>query len=350
METLNEPKVSVVILNWNGENLLKKYFYSLVNQDFNKFEIIFVDNNSKDKSIDAIKEINNNKINLKIVNNDKNYGTAEASNIGAKYCCGKYIFFVSNDMIFSKDLITNLNTFMEKDPKVGIATVKMLKIIDDQKSDTIDSCGGNVDFLCTAQINNINKNLQSIKDHNKEIFFSFGGALFIRRKLFEKINGYDERYFTLTDDIDLCWRAKLFGYKIFYIKESYLYHRVSATLSETHNRATKRFFSERNNLCSCLKNYSLISLLFIFPIYLIISFMEIIFFLIIFKPSMSFAVIKSILWNIINFKETLKKRKYIQKKRLIKDSIVLNEMIKYPVKFCYFYSFLFKRKEWKNYF
>ena len=65
---------------------------------------------------------------------------------------------------------------------------------------------------------------------------------------------------------------------------------------------------------------------------------------------MSHAMIKSILWNIVNLKETLKKRKYIQEIRINNDISILSEMIKYPIKLYYFYSFLFKRKEWKNYF
>jgi GT2 family glycosyltransferase len=350
MENLTQPDVSVVILNWNGEKLLKRYFYSLINQNFKKFEIIFVDNNSVDKSIEIAKKINNKKIKIKIIRNHINYGTAAASNIGAKYCNGKYIFFVSNDMLFEKNLVTNLYNFLEKNSYIGVATIKMLKEINNKKNDIIDSCGGEIDFLCTAQSININLNQKKIHDKNNEIFFSFGGALFIKRKLFEKVKGYDERYFTLTDDIDLCWRVKLIGYKIFYNIDSKLYHKVSATLSKTHDRATKRFFSERNSLCSCIKNYSFLTLFFILPTYLIFAFLEILFFLVIFKPHMSYSMIRSILWNIVNFKQTLKKRNYIQKIRVTNDIQILSKMIKYPIKLYYFYSFIFERKKWINYF
>jgi GT2 family glycosyltransferase len=350
MESLSENRVSVVIINWNGENLLKKYFHSLINQDFKNLEIIFVDNNSIDKSIRIVEKINKNKFTIKIIRNDRNYGTAKASNIGAKYCNGKYIFFVSNDMLFEKNLITNLYNFLEKNSQIGVATTKMLKEIKNKKTDIIDSCGGNIDFLCTAQSNNINIRQKKLYDKNNEIFFSFGGALFIRKKIFNKVRGYDERYFTLTDDVDLCWRIKLIGYKIFYITGSQLYHRVSSTLSKTHNRATKRYFSERNSLCTCLKNYNLLTLSLILPIYFIISILEIIFFLVIFKPKMSYAMVRSITWNIANIRETLKKRRYIQQIRNSSDIQILNKVIKYPVKLYYFYSFIFERKKWSNYF
>lgn len=350
MENLNRPEVSVIILNWNGENLLKKYFHSLINQNFINFEIIFVDNNSKDKSIEIAKKINKKKIKIKFIKNNMNYGTAKASNIGVKYCKGKYLFFVSNDMLFETNLIKKLYNFLSENPQIGVVTTKILKEIQNNNTNIIDSCGGNIDFLCTAQSNKINLNQKNIYDENKEIFFSFGGALFVKRKLFEKVKGYDERYFTLMDDIDLCWRIKLIGYKIYYTASSKIYHMVSATLSKTHSRPTKRFFSERNSLCSCLKNYSYLTLFFILPTYLIVVFLEILFFLIIFKPSMSYSVVKSILWNLVNIKQTLKKRNYIQKIRVITDLQILNLMIKYPIKLYYFYSFIFQRKKWANYF
>jgi GT2 family glycosyltransferase len=253
-------------------------------------------------------------------------------------------------MLFEKNLVKNLYNFLEKNSYIGVATIKMLKEINNKKTDIIDSCGGEIDFLCTAQSININLNQKKIHDKNNEIFFSFGGALFIKRKLFEKVKGYDERYFTLTDDIDLCWRVRLIGYKIFYITDSKLYHKVSATLGKTHDRITKRFFSERNSLCSCIKNYSFLTLFFILPIYLIFAFLEILFFLVIFKPYMSYSMIRSILWNIVNFKQTLKKRIYIQKIRVTNDIQILSKMIKYPIKLYYFYSFIFERKKWINYF
>jgi GT2 family glycosyltransferase len=350
MENLARPKVSIIILNWNGEKLLKKYFHSLVNQQFKNIEIIFVDNNSTDKSIDIAKSINKKKNKIKFIKNNKNYGTAKASNIGAKYSKGKYLLFLSNDMLFEKNLVGNFYNFLEENSHVGVATIKMFKEIENKKTNIIDSCGGNIDLFCTAQSNNINLNQKKINDVNNEIFFSFGGALFIKKELFDKVKGYDDRYFTLTDDIDLCWRIKLIGYKIYYILGSHLYHRVSATLSKTHNRATKRFFSERNSLSSCLKNYSFLTLLFFLPIYLVFAVMEILFFLIIFRPKMSNAMIKSILWNIVNIKQTLKKRIHIQSIRVVNDMQILGKMIKYPIKLYYFYSFIFERKKWINYF
>lgn len=345
-----KPTVSVIILNWNGLKLLKKYFNSLLNQSYKNFEIIFFDNNSQDNSINFIETLKkNSKIKIKIVKNKQNDGTAYASNLAYKYARGKYIFFVSNDMLFDKNLIQRLYNYCEYKTNIGVATVKMLRHISDKKTNIIDSMGANVDILCCADSVNIHKNLKSINDKNDEVFFAFGGALFIKSSIFKKVTGYDERYFTLTDDIDLCWRVRLLGFKIQYINSSYLYHKVSGTLGKTHNRHVKRFFSERNNLCSMIKNYSLTSLFIILPFYLIVSIFESLFFIIFLKYEMSIVPFKAIQWNVQNIKKTLKKRKYIQKNRKVSDFYIFKSMNLVPQKFIYGYEFLFKRKNWGNY-
>lgn len=344
-------KVSVIILNWNGLKLLKKYFKSLINQNFNDYEIIFFDNNSSDKSIDYINKIKlKTKSKITIVKNTQNDGTAKASNEASKYAKGKYLFFVSNDMIFDRNIIRNLYEYYCSNPEVGIATVKMLRNINENKTNIIDSMGANIDLIGNAISVNIHKKLNKVNDQNSEVFFSFGGALFIKKKLFKKVKGFDERYFTLSDDIDLCWRVRLLNFKVNYINKSYIYHRVSATLSNSHNRHIKRFFSERNNLCSIIKNYSLNLLIIIIPIYLCISILEIIFFLLMFRFKISYVPIKSIIWNIKNLKETLIKRKYIQNTRTVSDMSILKLTKFIPQKFIYGYEFFFNRKNWKNYF
>lgn len=347
---MSNIKVSVVILNWNGIKLLKKYFKSLLNQNFNGYEIIFFDNNSVDNSINYIKSLKKKfKVQIKIIKNNKNDGTAYASNLAFKHARGDYAFFVSNDMLFDKNLIKQLYNFCETKKDVGIATVKMLKHVNNKKTNIIDSMGANIDVFCCADSINIHKNLKKVTDKNQEIFFAFGGALFIKSKLFRYVGGYDERYFTLTDDIDLCWRVNLLGYKTKYIKSSYLHHKVSGTLAKTHNRHVKRFFSERNNLCSMLKNYSLLSLFAILPFYFVINLLESLFFVFLLKLKLSLVPFKAILWNIHNLRNTIQKRKFIQKNRKVSDFEIFKIIKFIPQKFIYGYEFIFNRKIWKNY-
>ena len=346
----SKPKVSVVLLNWNGIKLLKRYFNSILNQTFESYEIIFFDNNSKDNSIKYIKSISKkNRVKIKIIKNIKNDGTAYASNLAFNYTNGDYVFFVSNDMLFDKNIIKNLYNHCKFNKNVGIATVKMLRHINNKKTYIIDSMGANIDPFCCANSFNIHKNLKNVVDKNREVFFAFGGALFIKRQLFKKIRGYDERYFTLTDDIDLCWRIKLLGYKTQYIRDSFLHHKVSGTLGQTHNRHIKRFFSERNNLCSMIKNYSIFSLILILPIYLILSIIESLFFAFLLKFNMSLVPTKAIIWNFQNLKNTLKKRDYIQNNRKVSDLKIFKQMNLVPQKIIYGYEFLFNRKNWFNY-
>ncbi len=347
---MKKIKVSVILLNWNGLDLLKKYFHSLLNQEFENFEIIFFDNNSKDDSINYIKKFKSTKkYKLRIYKNSKNDGTAKASNLAAKYAKGEYIFFVSNDMLFDRKLLKHLYDYMKNKKEIGIATVKMLRHVNDKKTNIIDSMGANIDFLCCASSINIHKNIKNVIDSNKEIFFAFGGATFIKKEIFNKARGYDERFFTLTDDIDLCWRVQILGYKVYYINKGKIFHRVSGTLGKTHNRHIKRFFSERNNLCSMIKNYNLISLFFTIPIYLLLSILETIFFIIILNFKMCLVPIKSIVWNVKNIKVTIKKRNYVQNNRNKNDIMIFKNIHLLPMKIIYGFEFLFRRKYWKNY-
>jgi len=176
--------------------------------------------------------------------------------------------------------------------------------------------------------------------------------MLIKREVFKETGGYDERTFTLGDDIDLSWRARLLGYKVVVEPKAVLYHRVSATLGTRFGRSQKRFMSERNTLLMLLKNYSLFALMGIFPIYLLILFGEIIFFLLLGKFVLVRSGINALVWNIINLKDTLRRRKEVQNKRAIPESRILCVMKKKSYKINIFFEFLkgYKTENWINYF
>lgn len=188
--------------------------------------------------------------------------------------------------------------------------------------------------------------------HIKRSFFLLGGALFIRRELAILTGGYDEAFLTLTDDIDLSWRVRLLGFKVMVEPKALLYHRVSATLSKSHNRAEKRFISERNTLRTLLKNYSLISLLILMPFYFLMLVLESTFFLLINKKNIAKSNIRAVIWNVRHLKSTIGKRKYIQSSRKVSDVKILTKMSFFPNKILVFFDFTknWNSQAWKNYF
>lgn len=349
MGRVKHPLVSVVNVTWNGKEFLQAHLPSLKNLKYSNYEVIIVDNASTDGSVEFVR---NNYPEFKIIQNKENLGTAEGSNVAVNVAKGKYIFWVSNDMEFDPSILDYLVKRCEENNSIGICTVKMRRIKNGRLIREIDSVGADVDIFGFPASRGINKPDNGQYDYPTDLFFSFGGAMFIRKKVLEEIGGYDSDYFTLGDDIDLSWRVHLAGYRVVAEPKALLYHRVSATLETTHSRAQKRYLSERNTLRTLLKNYSKGYLIFILPLYFSILLLEVCFFIIVGKPSIAKAGINAVVWNIKHFRDTLEKRRRAQNLRKVKDGDIWKLMLKRSDKIRIFFDYLFNRKaeHWSGYF
>lgn len=322
----NAPLVSIVIVTWNGEKLLQEFMPSVMALDYPNYEVIALDNASTDGSVDFLRRTYPT---VKIVQNSRNDGTAEGSNVGAKAATGKYIFFISNDMWLDSAILSHTIPHMEQDEKIGICTVKMRRIMaDGTRLMELDSVGADVDIFGCPASRGILQQDEGQFDEFTDVFFSFGGAMIIRRNLFEQTGGYDPEFFTLTDDIDLSWRVRLLGYTVVVEPKAFLYHRVSATLdTPAFKRALRRFLSERNTIRTILKNYSALSLLWVFPLDMILLSAEILFFLIQGQWQLAGAGVKSIGWNLARLGGTMKLRRQVQKTRAVGDREIMKHMM-----------------------
>ncbi|MBU1998203.1 MAG: glycosyltransferase [Candidatus Omnitrophica bacterium] len=347
---MNYPKVSVVLINYNGKELLERFFISIVNLNYPDYKLIIVDNASTDASINFLKE---KYPKAKVISADKNYGTAEGGNIGARQAEGDYIFFISNDMELDKNILNFMVERMEKDKKIGICTCKMRRITEfGDKLNIIDSVGSDLDVFGFPAARGINEKDFGQLDYFTEVFFSFGGALLIRKDLFFEAGGYDPEVFTLADDIDLSWRVRLLGYKVVVEPKAFLYHRVSATLGSKFKRSQKRFISERNTLRMLLKDYGLFGLLFILPGYMCLLAAEVSFFLMLGKKDLSISGLRAIWWNIKYLSDTWRRRAVIQARRVMGDLAVLKCMRLKSHKLEIFMDYLkhYSSVEWRGYF
>jgi len=349
MNEKNNPLVSVVNVTWNGKQFLKKHLPSLKNLEYPNYEVIIVDNASTDGSVEFVRE---NYPEFKIIQNKTNLGTAQGSNVAIAQAKGEYIFWVSNDMEFDPYILNHLVARCQEDKSIGICTVKMLRIKNEEFVNEIDSVGADLDILGFPASRGINEKDLGQYDQVIDVFFSFGGAMFIRKSLLSIIGGYDSDYLTLADDIDLCWRAHLAGFRVVAEPKAYLYHRVSATLGKTHNRAQKRYISERNTLRTLLKNYSRGYLFLILPSYLTILLLETMFFLLVGKIMIATSGPKVLLWNLFHYKDTLALRKRVQAFREVKDKAIVAKMLKRSEKIRLFFDFLIypKADRWQRYF
>ncbi len=343
------PLVSIVLVSWNGEELLRAHLPSLLKIDYPNFEVIVVDNGSTDESVTWLRMTHPA---IRVIVNPANLGTAEGSNVAIPHARGKYLFWVSNDMEFDRDILKNLVRRCEADEGIGICTVKMLRIKDGKLVREIDSLGANADVFGFPDARGINQADRGQFDEFREVFFSFGGAMFIRRSVLDVTGGFDPDFLTLADDIDLSWRVRLAGFKVMVEPKAFLYHRVSATLSKSHNRPQKRYLSERNTLRTLLKNYSAGYLSFILPLYALLLGGEMLFFALLGKWAMARAGWRALFWNISHLGATLEMRRKAQKTRLVPDRAIVAMMLKRSEKLRLFWDFIFRRGlgDWNGYF
>ncbi|MEL4304535.1 glycosyltransferase family 2 protein [Methanococcoides sp. LMO-2] len=318
---MNNPYVSIIIVNWNGLRYLEKCFNSVKNQNYQNYEIVFVDNASTDGSVDFIKE---NYPDTVIINNNKNLGFAEANNIGVQKSKGEYLFLLNNDAWVEKNTIQELLSTYSKIDNLGVVGCKVKN-----PDGTIQDLGIKIDRLGYP----IGINKESTDDFVADVFFVSGCAFFMKKELFSRFNGFDERYFMFAEDVDLCWRVRLQGYKIVTNTNAEIYHYgggsiVGGTIKNKKyvTNANRIYLRERNTLSTMVKNLELRNLIFRISISIIFNIAECIFFIFILRPKVSLAYVKSWWWNLRNIKGTLMRRKNIQMHRKITDRD-LNEFI-----------------------
>ncbi|MFH2143990.1 MAG: glycosyltransferase family 2 protein [Bacteroidota bacterium] len=247
-------KIAVVILNWNGKELLNKYLPSVVKfSNGSGISIYLADNFSDDESISYV---SNTFPSVKILELDKNYGFAEGYNIALKDIEAEHYILLNSDIEVTKDWFEPLLNCMESQPDVAAC---MPKIISDEKRDEFEyagAAGGYIDKygfpFCRGRLFNMNEKDTGQYNYSSEIFWATGACMMIRADLFHRAGGLDKDFFAHMEEIDLCWRLKNQGYKIYYCHESTVYHLGGGTLKKTNPRKT--YLNFRNNLFLIYKN------------------------------------------------------------------------------------------------
>jgi len=335
----SSPVVSIVIVNYNGKVYLENCLSSIAKSTFKSYEIILVDNASKDGSVDFVKKYSPW---VKVIQNEENLGFAEGNNIGAKHANGDYILFLNNDTEVTSRWLEQMVEVAGTDSSIGICGSKVLLL---DRKNIIDVIGG---FLCDIYGSGLYALGHLTVDHHqydsiRDIFSVVGACLLIRRKVFEEIGGFDSRYFILGEDIDLSWRAQLAGYRVIVNPLAVIYHKSMGTIGPRNyrERCKLRFLSERNTVRTLLKNYSYLTLFEVLPRYFAILLFEIALFLILGRARLALADIKAVIWNITNLRETWYLHGKIQQIRVTKDDDIQKRMIPQSLKICNFRS-LFK--------
>lgn len=214
------PLVYVVVLNYNGVEYLKACLSSLEMQTYTNYRIVVYDNASTDDSADFVSK---NFPNVMVVQAEKNFGFAKGNNLAIKFAFSQkadYVFLLNNDTAAEKDLLEKLISTAESDDSIGIVGPAVFNL---KNKGLIQEMGVGIDrFGYPLAIKSSSDNLG--------IFFVSGCAMMIKAELLRRIGFFDEKYFMFAEDLDLCWRVQLAGYKITVNETAKIYHASGASI------------------------------------------------------------------------------------------------------------------------
>jgi GT2 family glycosyltransferase len=229
---------SIIIVNYNTKELIKNCINSiLINCENNDFEIIVVDNDSRDGSIEMLQEEFSDKI--KLIANASNEGFGVANNQGAKIVKGEFLFFLNSDTIMKNNILSELEKIFIENKGIGTVAPKLL--LEDESEQPFA-------FGFYPKILNVifEKFKRAPKYLNKpfEVEWVSGAALIIRREIFKKLGGFDENFFMYFEDIDLCKRVKELGFKVIVCPELSLTHLCGKSISRFVKRKSYYYKSQ----------------------------------------------------------------------------------------------------------
>lgn len=248
------PKVTIIILNWNGKDDTIECLDSLKSINYSNFEILLVDNGSIDGSVDCFK---NEYPSMEIIQNKENLGFAEGNNVGIKRAMENgtdYVLLLNNDTVVDSYFLTELVMAAETDSEIGIVGPKIYYY---SKSQIIHSAGGTIiPWKATTHHIGILEVDHRQYDKVREMNFMTGCVLLLKRAILEEIGFLDASFFMYWEDADYCTRATKKGWKIIYVPASKVYHKVSS--SSGHNNPLTTYYLTRNSLLFTKKNHPLL--------------------------------------------------------------------------------------------
>lgn len=320
---MTKPKVSMIVSNLNGMqlNLIKGCIASLMQPNYSNWELIVVDNASTDNSVSFLKSKFKNFRNCFVIENPINM-YSQGLNLGAKKATGKFLAYFNNDVAITKGYLNNLVKEFEKDNKLAIAQGKLLNYKNRKK---IDSAGESMDIYGNPVTIGYGENDKGQFDVIEDILSASGSACMIRKDIFKKIGGYDEKYGIGYEDMDLALRARRLEYNIKRFPKAVVYHKRAATDLAPFVRIKVKWHFNKNRIATMIKNYPFLLLLKTIPItvtiYFLITFYE---WLIVRRWQLGWVRLTSLIWILFNLPFILKSRMQISSKGAL--SLSSNEL------------------------
>jgi GT2 family glycosyltransferase len=247
-------KIAVVILNWNGKQLLEKFLPSVVKYS-TEADVYVADNASSDDSVSFVKK---RFPNVSIIQNKVNGGYAKGYNDSLKHVEADIFCLLNNDVEVTENWLLPIKQEFSQNESTAIIQPKILDFKNKAYFEYAGAAGGFIDKYgypyCRGRIfNHIERDIGQYNDACN-IFWASGACLLIRKSVFVKLQGFDESFFAHMEEIDLCWRARNKGFSTKYVGTSTIYHLGGATLPNSNPEKT--YLNFRNSLYAITKNAS----------------------------------------------------------------------------------------------
>ena len=310
---MNEnPLVSVIVLNYNAGELLLNCIESVKKSTYKNLEIIMVDNISTDKSQTICKE---NYPDIKLIQNNENFGYCEGNNIGIREAKGDYIIILNPDTVVEpnciEELISAYNKFGE-----GLYQPKILSL---DKKEILQSTGNMLHIFGFGFAKDKGRSDNLMKTDIEKIGYASGTCLFTSKEVLDKIGLLDSFLFLYHDDLDLGWRASQMGINSFYVPNSIIYHAESYALKWS---AKKFYWLERNRKYCLLTHYSKKTYAKMLPSLLLVDFFVWFFYL---SKGFVGSKIKADL-DILRNKESIEKKyQELESKKIVPDEELIKK-------------------------
>lgn len=246
-------KTAIVILNWNGEAMLRRFLPGVLEYSREEAVVYVADNASTDNSLEMLRR---HFPEVRVIVLDKNWGFAEGYNKALEQIDAEYYVLLNSDVEVSHHWLTALTEFMDSRPDVAACQPKLLSEKDRDAFEYAGACGGFIDRygypFCRGRIFGTVEDDNGQYDYETEILWATGACMMIRASDFRQSGGFDSRFFAHNEEIDLCWRLRIMGRKIYCIPDSYVFHIGGGTLPK--NNPMKTYLNFRNNLTMLYKN------------------------------------------------------------------------------------------------
>lgn len=250
---MSVKQISVIILNWNGADMMRRFLPSVVEHS-TEATVIVADNGSTDNSLEMLRE---EFPSVEIMAFDRNYGFAEGYNKALAQVDTPYTLLLNSDVEVTPGWLRPLLEFMEANPEAAACQPKLRNYNHKEMFEYAGACGGFLDRLgypyCRGRImSEVEKDEGQYDGPPVPVFWATGAALLVRTRVYNNVGGLDARFFAHQEEIDFCWRLKSRGYGVWCVPESVVYHLGGATLDKSNPRKT--FLNFRNNLLMLYKN------------------------------------------------------------------------------------------------